>query len=86
MASKSVAPRLLPDQIRLTALQAERLGALSDVSSKELAGLTVAQISDKFRFRIDPLHLSFRKVCGVVVKHDPDDVAMLLRTGRFVLR
>jgi hypothetical protein len=60
-----------PDQIKLTASQAERLGALNDVSAKELTGLTVAQISEKFRFRIDPMHLFFRKVCGKVVKKNP---------------
>ena len=62
---------LLPDQIKLTAIQAERLGALNDVSAKELVGLTVAQISDKFRFKIDPMLLFFRKICGKVVKKDP---------------
>ncbi len=59
------------NQIKLTTLQAERLGALNDVAAKELVGLTVAEISDKFRFRIDPLHLFFRRVCGKVVKKDP---------------
>lgn len=60
-----------PDQIKLTETQAARLGALNDVSAKELTGLTVTQISEKFRFRIDPMHLFFRKVCGKVVKKDP---------------
>jgi hypothetical protein len=59
------------NQIKLTPLQAERLGALNDVAAKELVGLTVAEIGDKFRFRIDPLHLFFRRVCGKVVKKDP---------------
>jgi hypothetical protein len=60
-----------PDKIKLTAIQAERLGALSDVPAKELIGLTVAQISEKFHFRIDPALLFFRKICGKVVKKDP---------------
>ncbi len=60
-----------PDMVKLTAIQAERLGALNDVSPKELTGLTVQQISDKFRFRIDPMLLFFRKICGKVVKKDP---------------
>lgn len=60
-----------PDQIKLTAIQTKRLGAMNDVAAEELVGLTVAEISDKFRFRIDPIHLAFRKVCGKVVKKDP---------------
>lgn len=71
MAKKYVVSEVLPDQLKLGALQAERLGALNDVHAKELVGLTVAQISDKLRFKIDPRHLFFRKVCGVVVKTDP---------------
>lgn len=60
-----------PDQLKLTPIQAERLGALSAVAAEELIGLTVTEISDKFRFRIDPMVLLFRKVCGKVVKKDP---------------
>jgi len=60
-----------PDQIKLTSIQAERLAGLNNISAKELVGLTVAQISEKYRFTIDPLHLFFRKVCGRVVKKDP---------------
>ncbi|MBK7423422.1 MAG: hypothetical protein IPJ48_10175 [Propionivibrio sp.] len=71
---KTAEPSLLgvhPDQIKLTALQAERLGALNDVDAGELIGLSVAQISEKFRFRIDPMLLFFRRICGKVVKKDP---------------
>jgi hypothetical protein len=60
-----------PDQMKLTSIQAERLGGLSEVAAKDLAGLTVTEISDKFRFQIDPLLLFFRRVCGKVVKTDP---------------
>jgi hypothetical protein len=60
-----------PDKIKLTAMQAERLGALNDIPAKELIGLTVAQISEKFHFRIDPALILFRKICGKVVKKDP---------------
>jgi len=70
MKRKPDAPQVLPDQIKLTALQAARLGGLNDLPDKDLVGLSVAQISDKFRFRIDPRHLLFRRVCGVVVQHD----------------
>ena len=60
-----------PDQIKLTSIQAERLSAMSDVAAQDLAGLTVADIGQKFRFRIDPQLLFFRRVCGKVVKKDP---------------
>lgn len=60
-----------PDQIKLTQIQAERLSAMSDVAADELVGLTVAQIKEKFSFRIDPMLLFFRRVCGRVVKKDP---------------
>lgn len=68
---KSHGSSVLPDQVKLTPRQASRLGAMSDVPAKELANLTVAEISDKFRFRVDPALLFFRKVCGKVVKKDP---------------
>ena len=61
----------VPDQVKLKAVQAERLASISGVDAKSLTGLTVAQISDKFRFQIDPRLLFFRKVCGTVVKKDP---------------
>jgi len=60
-----------PDQVKLTATQAQRLGALSNIDAKPLVGLTVEQISEKFRFTIDPMLLFFRKICGKVVKKDP---------------
>lgn len=68
---KTKIPRQNPDQIKITQLQAERLAAMSDLTAKELVGLTVADISEKFRFKIDPRLLFFRKVCGKVVKKDP---------------
>lgn len=60
-----------PDKIKLGAIQTDRLGALNDVPAKELIGLMVAQISDKFRFKIDPTLLFFRRICGEVVRKDP---------------
>jgi hypothetical protein len=66
----SAAP-LSRDRVKLTALQAERLSAMSDVSVKELAGLSIAEIGDKFRYHLDPMLLTHRRVCGIVVKKDP---------------
>jgi hypothetical protein len=60
-----------PDQRVLTARQANRLSALSGVDAKELTGHSVAQISDRLKWRIDPNLFFFRRVCGRVVKKDP---------------
>lgn len=60
-----------PDQRKLTGLQAQRLSSLSGVDANALEGLTITQIADKHRFRIDPTLLLFRRVCGRVVKTDP---------------
>ena len=60
-----------PDKIKVTAMQAGRLEAMSGVPAKELAGLSIADISDKYRWRIEPELLFFRKICGKVVKRDP---------------
>src|SRR3954470_4063336 len=60
-----------PDQRALTDRQAMRLATLSGVDAKEIAGTTIAQISDRFKWKIDPTLLFFRRVCGRVVKKDP---------------
>ena len=69
--SKDKTRDLQPDQRPLTPIQANRLAAQSSVHAEKLVGLTVAEISDKFRFVIDPKLLFFRKVCGRVVKKEP---------------
>lgn len=60
-----------PDTRPLTALQAKRLAAVSNLNARQLTGLNIAELADKFRFRLDPSLLLFRKVCGKVVKRDP---------------
>jgi hypothetical protein len=60
-----------PDQRPLTALQAQRLSALSGVTVKELKGGRVAELAEKFKWAIDPRLFRFRRVCGRVVKRDP---------------
>ena len=62
---------LAPDKRPITEIQAARLAQMSDVSAKELVGLSVAEIGEKFGFRIDPELLCFRRICGQVVKTDP---------------
>ena len=60
-----------PDRRKLTELQARRLGAISGVDEKDLAGMVHADLAEKFRWRIDPELLFMRRVCGQVVRRDP---------------
>lgn len=60
-----------PEAAKLTARQAGRLAELSGGNATELPGLSVIDIAEKHRFRIDPHLLFFRRVCGRVVRRDP---------------
>ena len=60
-----------PEHKPLTKSQVKRLASLTGLHAKDLTGLTVAQISEKFRWKIDPKLLLFRRICGRVVKLDP---------------
>ena len=60
-----------PDQRKLTSIQAKRLADLAKVPAKELEGETIARVSERLRWSIDPELLWFRKICGRVVKTDP---------------
>jgi hypothetical protein len=71
MAKLEIREEPAPDRRKLTKTQAARLGALTDIKAKDLAGLTVAEIADKFKWKIIPELLLFRKICGRVVKKDP---------------
>jgi hypothetical protein len=60
-----------PDQITLNEIAAGRLALLSGVDAKELKGQTIASISEKLGWVIDPEWLFFRRLCGRVVQTDP---------------
>ena len=60
-----------PDQRKLSDIQTRRLSELAKVDAKELAGLTIAEASDRLRWIVDPSLFLFRKICGKVVKKDP---------------
>ena len=78
-----------PDQAPLTKSQAARLSGLTGIDAGQLTGLSVAEISSKFRWRIDPDLLFFRRICAKVVKRQPGqsvdarDAEALLPTGLF---
>lgn len=52
-------------------MQAQRLARLTGLNAKELAGASVADLSEKLRWQIDPELLLFRRICGRVIKRDP---------------
>lgn len=60
-----------PAEYKLTERQADRLADVSGLPAKQLAGLTVADISKRFPFQVEPSLLFFRRICGRVVKTDP---------------
>lgn len=62
---------LPPDQRPLTAMQAERLAALTGIRPEELKGLTTAHVAERQRWKFDPDWFLFRRICGRVVKRDP---------------
>ena len=61
-----------PDEIKLNAISAQRLASLAGLETNEVQGQTIAAISEQLKWAIDPEWLFFRRVCGRVVKTDPD--------------
>ncbi len=68
---KNVRSEKTPDQLPLTASQAQRLSGLTGIDEAKFAGLSVAEISSKFRWQINPELFLFVRVCGQVVKLNP---------------
>jgi hypothetical protein len=60
-----------PDFTPLTPLQAKRLAQLSELKAADLVNKHVAELSDRFKWIIDPKHFFFQRICGKVVKTDP---------------
>lgn len=67
---ESAAKRPAFEKTKLTMRQAERLSKLSGVPAPELAKLTIGEISEKYKYVIDPALLFFRKITGRVIKKD----------------
>lgn len=59
-----------PDQRKLTPIQAKRIAALANIKAADLEHQTVAQVSDRLKWQIDPSIFFFRRICGQVVKKD----------------
>jgi hypothetical protein len=60
-----------PDQAPLMPMQARRLSGLTSIDAADLVDRSVAEISEQYRWRIDPQLLLFEQICGTVVKQDP---------------
>ena len=65
------APNVLPDRIKLSAIQSQRLSSLTNVGLDEIKGRTIAELSESLKWRIDPDCFLFRRICGQVVRWDP---------------
>ena len=59
-----------PDQVKLNRIQAQRFAQLANVPLKEIEGHTLAQLSDKYKWVVDPDWFLFQWVCGQVVRWD----------------
>lgn len=62
--------RPAPDKTKLTSRQATRLSQMSGIPSTELAKLTISEISEKYKFVIDPSLLFMQRITGRVIKKD----------------
>src|SRR5215475_587453 len=64
-------PDLPPDERVLTRRQAEYLAETAQLELRQLEGRHLRELDELLKFRIDPMLLLFRKVCGRVVRKDP---------------
>lgn len=61
-----------PEKRVITSRQVAYLAKQTSISKKKLTGKTIKEINKLLRWRIDPHLLLFKKVCGRVVKKDPE--------------
>lgn len=70
--AKSLAVKQVPpDQVKLKGLQAQRFAQLANVPLEHVEGYTIAELSEKLKWVVDPIVFQFRSVCGQVVRLDP---------------
>ncbi len=60
-----------PAKFKLGESLSSRLSLVSGISGEALKGRAIADVAGRHAFRIDPMLLFFREVCGRVVKTDP---------------
>lgn len=61
-----------PDAQVISDIQAARLAEVSGLSAKELAGKKLGDLHKKLKLHVDPQLLLFRRICGRVVKRNPE--------------
>ncbi len=69
---KNNSAQVPPDERKLTGIQATRLAKLARLEVRELADQSIAQLSKKLKWKIDPRLLFCEPICGKVVRHDPE--------------
>lgn len=69
--NKGIPVQVKPEKKLLSSRQATILSEYSGVEKKNIKELTIEEASERLRFKIDPLLLFYREICGKVVKKDP---------------
>lgn len=59
------------DDQPLNSIQAARLAGITGISARELVGLSLSKIADKFNNRISRETLELKRICGRIVKKNP---------------
>ena len=72
MSEQNTHTEKTPDQRPLTKIQVDRLASLTGIAATKLHGLSASEIGQQYRWQIDPNLLLFRRICGKVVKKDPN--------------
>src|SRR5262245_60562946 len=60
-----------PDQVVLNRIQVSRLAKLTGLPAAELSDRSIASLSERYRWTVNPIWFLFERVCGRVVKVDP---------------
>jgi hypothetical protein len=72
MAAKRPEPEMDPTKMIVSKKRALHLATLAKLDVKELAGKKIGEVNELLKWRVDPKLLLFRRVCGRVVKKNPD--------------
>jgi len=71
-AASTGEPLVAPEDWRITRREAVHLEEMAGIDAEELVGETAAGVQDRLELRVDWESLFFRRVCGRVVKPDPE--------------
>ena len=71
-AASTGEPLVAPEDWRITRREAVHLEETAGIDAEELVGETAAGVQDRLELRVDWESLFFRRVCGRVVRPDPE--------------